>query len=148
MSDWQRPEFGTITPHLMVEGADELVEFLLDAFDAEILHRKDRPDGTLLNAEVCIGDSMLIVSEATDDYGPMPAVFHLYSEDCEDTFAAALEAGADIATEPTTDRTTGERYAVVTDPCGNVWRIATHGGDAVEVEEDMEPVEMEDPDDV
>ena len=126
MTEWQRPDFGTVTPHLMVEGADELVEFLLDAFDAEVLTRRDRPDGTMLHAEVCIGDSMLIVSEATDEFGPIPAALHLYVEDCDDAFAASLEAGAAISTEPTTDRHSAERFAVITDPCGNVWRIATH----------------------
>jgi len=113
MTEWQRPDFGTVTPHLMVEGADELVEFLLDAFDAEVLTRRDRPDGTMLHAEVCIGDSMLIVSEATDEFGPIPAALHLYVEDCDDAFAASLEAGAAISTEPTTDRHSAERFAVL-----------------------------------
>lgn len=142
MTDWQRPDFGTITPHLMVEGADELVEFLLDAFDAEVLSRRDRPDGTLLHAEVCVGDSMLIVSEATDEFGPIPAALQLYVEDCDEAFAASLEAGAAIATEPTTDRQSAERYAVVTDPCGNVWRIATHLGEVDLAEERRRVEEM------
>ncbi len=147
MSEWHRPNFATVTPHLMVEGADDMIEFLLDTFDAEILRRNDRPDGTLIDAEVCIGDSMLLVSEAGDDFGPMPGVLHIYVEECDDTFAAALEAGAVIVTEPTTDPQTAERHAVVTDPCGNVWRIATHLGD-LGAEEDVEPPEVYDRDDM
>ena len=147
MNDWKRPDFGTVTAHLMVEGADEMIEFLLDAFDAEIFHRHDRPDGTLLDAEVCVGDSMLLVSEAGDEFGPLPTALRVYVEDCDDTFAAALEAGAAIATEPTTDRQTAERYAVVTDPCGNVWWIVTHLGE-VDAEEDVEPLEPQDLDDL
>ena len=135
MTDWQRSGFGTVTPYLMVEGASALVEFLEDAFDAEILTRRDRPDGTLLHSEVRIGDSMVIVAESFDEEGPMVAALYLYVEDCDDVFAAALDAGATIAVEPITERHLGERYGAVTDPCGNVWWIATHLGEIDEAAE-------------
>lgn len=129
MSDHQRPGFGTVTPYLLVEDASGLVEFLEDAFDAEILDRRDRPDGTLLHSEIRIGDSMLMVGESFDEEGPMVAALYLYVEDCDEVFATALDAGATIAAEPTTDRHLGERRAAVTDPCGNIWWIATHLGE-------------------
>lgn len=140
VTDWQREGFGSVTPYLLIEGADELVEFLEDAFDAEILTREDRPDGTLVHAELRIGDSMLMVGEASEEFGPYPASLYLYVEDCDDIFAAALEAGATIALEPTTVPNTGERYGAVTDPAGNVWWIATHLGD-VDVEEESRRIE-------
>ena len=140
MSDWQRPGFTTVTPFLLVEGASELVEFLEDAFDAEILSRRDRPDGTLLHSEVRIGESMVIVAESFDEEGPMVAALYLYVEDCDDVFAAALDAGATIAVEPTTERHLGERHCAVTDPSGNVWWIATHLGE-LDAEEERRRVE-------
>ncbi|HLE38660.1 MAG TPA: VOC family protein [Acidimicrobiia bacterium] len=140
VTGWQRQGFGSVTPYLLVEGAAELVEFLEDAFDAEILTRLDRPDGTLMHAELRIGDSMVMVGEATEEYGPYPASLYLYVEDCDDVFAAALEAGATIAMEPTTMRHAGERYGAVTDPAGNVWWIATHLED-VDVEEESRRIE-------
>jgi uncharacterized glyoxalase superfamily protein PhnB len=140
MSDWQRPGFTTVTPFLLVEGASELVEFLEDAFDAEILSRRDRPDGTLLHSEVRIGESMVIVGESFDEEGPMVAALYLYVEDCDDVFAAALDAGATIAVEPTTERHLGERHCAVTDPAGNVWWIATHLGE-LDAEEERRRVE-------
>lgn len=126
MTGWQRDGFGSVTPYLMVEGAHDLLEFLEDAFEAEILSRQDRPDGTLMHAEVRIGDSMLMLGEATEEFGPTPATLYLYVEDCDDVFAAALDAGAAIVMEPTTMAEEGDRYGGVTDPSGNLWWIATH----------------------
>ena len=140
VTDWQRGGFGSVTPYLLIEGADELVEFLEDAFDAEILSRQDRPDGTLMHAELRIGDSMVMVGEATEEFGPLPATLYLYVEDCDDVFAAALDAGATIAMEPMTMPHASERYGAVTDPSGNVWWIATHLED-VDVEEETRRIE-------
>ena len=140
MTEWQREGFGSVTPYLMVEGANDLVEFLEDAFDADILSRLDRPDGTLMHAEVRIGDSMVMVGEATEEFGPLPATLYLYVEDCDDVFAAALDAGVTIAMEPTTMAEEGDRYGGVTDPSGNLWWIATHL-EAVDVEEESRRIE-------
>ncbi|CDM66729.1 VOC family protein [Pyrinomonas methylaliphatogenes] len=46
-----REGFHTVTPYLLVDGADRLIDFLSAAFDAEILDRKFRPDGTVMHAE-------------------------------------------------------------------------------------------------
>lgn len=144
MSTWQRAGFATVTPYLLVEGADELVVFLEEAFDGEVEVRQGRPDGTVIHAEVRIGDSMLMLGEATEDFGTAPASLYLYVPDCDATFAAALEAGATIAMEPTTMRGAGERYGGVTDPCGNLWWIATHLAD-VDVEAETARIEAAEP---
>ena len=140
MNEWLRPGFSAVTPYLLVEGAAELVEFLEDAFDAEILSRRDRPDGTLLHAELRVAESMIVVAESFDEEGPMVAALFLHVEDCDEVFAAALDAGATIIVEPVTDRSLGERHAAVTDPSGNVWWITTHLGE-IDVEEERRRVE-------
>ena len=123
---WQREGFGSITPYLIVEDVDELMEFLEEAFDADVLTRRDRPDGTVIQAEVQIGDSRLIIGEPTDELGPVPGAFYLYVADCDETFGRALDAGASIFMEPANTPHTGERCGGITDPAGNLWWIATH----------------------
>ena len=51
--------FHTVTPYLLVEGAPMLIEFLTAAFDAEVTGSLTRPDGSLMHAEVKIGDMMI-----------------------------------------------------------------------------------------
>lgn len=55
--------YHTLTPHLVVKGASEAVEFYKKAFGAEEIGRVPGPDGkTLMHAELKIGDSRLLTS--------------------------------------------------------------------------------------
>jgi uncharacterized glyoxalase superfamily protein PhnB len=55
------------TPCLIVQGAGRLIEFVKRAFDAAELehHRVTLPDGTVVNAAVRIGDSIVELGEAS-----------------------------------------------------------------------------------
>ena len=86
------------------------------------------------HAEVRIGDSVVMVGEASADWPPMPAVIHLYQTDADATYRRALDSGATSLREPTNEFY-GDRMAGVKDPLGNVWWIATHV-------EDIPPDEM------
>lgn len=125
MAPWLRDGFGSVTPYLVVEDVDEFIDFLDEAFGIDVLARLDRPDGTVMHAEIELGDSRLLVAEPTEDLEPMPAAFVVYVPDCDSTFADALAAGATIVQEPMTVPHAGERQAAVADDSGNIWRIAT-----------------------
>lgn len=129
-----REGFRTVTPYLFVAGAPRLLAFLHAAFDAESLAQEARPDGTVMHAELRIGDSMLMLAEASDEFGPMPTSIYLYVEDCDAVYQRALTAGGtsvfEIMTLPS-----GERYGGVKDPCGNIWWIATHVEDVPQEEQ-------------
>lgn len=126
--------YHSITPYLAVQGASRLIEFLQEAFDARVVERLDRPDGTVGHAEVRIGDSMLMVGDAGAKWAPMPAGIYLYVNDTDSTYRRALAAGATSLMEPA-DQFYGDRNAGVKDPSGNHWWIATHV-------EDVSPEEM------
>ncbi len=51
--------YHAVTPYLVVSGAAQLIDFMKLAFAAEELSRMARPDGTIMHAEVKIGDSRL-----------------------------------------------------------------------------------------
>lgn len=115
----------TITPYLVVERAAQLIDFLKQAFDGEEIQRMTRPDGTIMHAEVKLGDSRVMIGEAGGEYPPMPAMLHLYVEDTDALYRRALQAGAVSLREPT-DEAYGDRMSGVKDLCGNQWWIATH----------------------
>ena len=129
-----REGFHTITPYLAVNQAAELIEFLKNAFDAEQTHFGRRPDGSIMHAELRIGDSMVMIGEATKEFGPMPTNIYLYVTECDVVYKQALEAGGQSIFEPT-DMPSGERYGGVKDPCDNVWWVATHFEDVTPEEE-------------
>lgn len=125
--------YHTVTPYLIVEGAEPLIDFLQQAFAAELAFRMDKPDGSIGHAEVTIGDSKVMVAEAGGDWAAMPSTFHLYFSDCESVYERALEAGATSLQKPE-NQFYGDRTAGVRDAVGNVWWLATHVEDVPEEE--------------
>ena len=125
-----------VTPYLVNQGVDRVMKFLREAFGAvEKFPPMKRPDGTTMHAEMLLGDSTVMMGEASGEYPPMPACFYVYVEDVDGTYRRALRAGGVSATEPR-DQFYGDRGAGVRDPGGNFWWIATH-------KEDVSDFEME-----
>jgi uncharacterized glyoxalase superfamily protein PhnB len=125
--------YHTVTPYLVVADGEGLLGFLRAAFQAEECSRTVRPDGSIANAEVRIGDSMVMVAQAREPWKPMPTGFYLYVPDTDATYTAALTAGGASLLEPA-DQFYGDRNAGVQDPWGNNWWIATHIEDVDEAE--------------
>ena len=128
--------YHTVTPCLVVEGAARLIDFLKQAFGAKEVHPPTLgPDGSVMHAEMKIGDSMIMMGEARGEHRPMPSALYLYVEDTDALYHRALKAGAASILEPV-DQFYGDRNAGVKDPSGNQWWIATH-------KEDVSPEEIE-----
>ncbi len=132
--------YGAVTPYLVVEGVDELLAFLAEAFGAEEKCRLERPDGSIMHAEARIRGAAVMMGEPMGEFGPMPASNFLYVEDCDAVFAKAIAAGGVSVMEPTTMEHAGERYGGVKDPSGNIWWVATHLED-VSAEEQARRIE-------
>lgn len=125
----------SLTPHLVIKGASEAIEFYKQAFGAVELSRMPfpSPDGKvkLGHAELRIGDSRLFLSDefpeqgSTGPVGYSPVTIHLYVTDADVTFARAVEAGATV-TMPLADMFWGDRWGKMIDPFGHHWSIATH----------------------
>lgn len=124
-----------VSPYLVVEGAAKLIDFAVKAFGAEELMRLPAPEGKIGHAELRIGDSVIMVADATGEHEPFPAMLHIYTEDCDLVFKRAVEAGATPEREPS-DQFYGDRNASVRDGFGNTWFMSTHI-------EDVSPQEMQ-----
>lgn len=120
--------YHTVTPYLTVTGASQLIEFLKQAFNAQELRCTNHLDGSILNAEVQIGDSIVMFSEASEEWEPMPSAIYLYVDDTDATYDRALQAGATSLMKPE-NQFWGDRQAGVKDASGNYWWIATHQED-------------------
>jgi PhnB protein len=116
-----------VEPYLPVEGAGRLIDFLQRAFAAEETSRHTRPDGTVVHAEVRIGDSLIGIGDSVE-LKPAPTALHFYVPDADAIYARALRAGATSMQEPA-DQHYGDREAGVKDPFGNHWYIGTHKGE-------------------
>jgi PhnB protein len=127
--------YHAVTPHLTVPGIARLIEFLGRAFGATEIDRFAGPDGSIMHAQVRIGDSIVMMGEPGGEFKAMPAVLHLYVSDVDATYRRAIEAGGKSLREPA-DQFYGDRSGGVLDPSGNQWWISTHI-------EDVSPEEMQ-----
>lgn len=131
-----------VMPYLCVDGAARAIEFYTQVLDAKERMRMDGPDGKVGHAELEIGDSVLMLSDAMPDMGVRspralggtPVTVVVYLEDVDDVFARAIAAGA-TEVSPVVDQFYGDRSGQFEDPFGHRWNIATHV-------EDVAPDEM------
>jgi PhnB protein len=117
--------YHSINPFLIVEGAEKLIQFLKQTFDAKVEESVEGPDGSIAHAELSVGDSIIMMADATPKYGATSVHLYVYLENVDLTFKRALEAGASSVQEPA-DQFYGDRTAGVKDPTGNYWWIAQH----------------------
>lgn len=123
----------SVSPYLVVADGAKQIEFLQRAFAGVVEHRSDLPNGTLMHAQVRIGDTVVMLGQARPPMQPIPAMVHVYVADADATFAAALAAGG-TAVQPVADQFYGDRSGGVSDSNGNTWWIATHIRDVTEAE--------------
>jgi len=110
--------YATVTPRLVARHASVVVAFLQAVFGATGGLDPGRP------AEMRIGDSLVLVSEA-GDRDPFPAFLYVYVDDADAVHRRALAAGA-TELEPPRDTPYGDRRGMVRDGDGNVFQIAQH----------------------
>lgn len=109
-----------VIPRIAVDDPEGLVDFVKHVFGAIGEFHPKRP------SELWIGDSLMMVGPTTQREA-MPAFLYVYVEDTDAVFSLAVTRGAKSLEEPQ-DTPYGDRRAMLRDPWGNTWQIATHGG--------------------
>lgn len=138
-----------LIPHLVVDGAAEAIEFYKKAFGAEEIMRVPSMDGRkIMHAEIKINGQPVFFADDFPEFsetgtkrapsalGTSTVTIHRFVEDCDAAVKRAVDAGATVAMPPE-DAFWGDRYAIVVDPYGHHWSIATH-------QKDLTPEEITD----
>lgn len=126
MSMQGKPDgYSTVSPYMVVEGAQRLIDFLKQAFGATELRRYDMPDGSIMHAEVRIDDSVIMIGDGGSEWPAYPSHLHVYVSDVDATYRRALDAGGVSIQEPQQREGDPDRRGGVKDPVGNTWWIGT-----------------------
>lgn len=123
-----------VSPYLIVSDVEVTMNFIEYVFNGKVREKMTTPDGSVNHGEMSIGDSVIMMGKATEEYKPLNAMLYIYVEDTDSTYKRAIEKGAVSVMEPA-DQFYGDRNAGVTDKDGISWWIASHV-------EDVSPEEM------
>ena len=124
--------YRTVTPYLVVRGADAALSFYEAALGATIVSRQLDETGTfVVHAEMKIGNAIVLVCDEAPEIGVLspatlgatPVAMHLYLNDLDVAWDRVVNHGARVLV-PLHDTLLGERFGKVADPFGHVWTLA------------------------
>jgi PhnB protein len=123
--------YHTVTPSLVVDGADQAISFYKTALGAEEVSRFAGPDGKIMHAEIRVGDSIIMLGDEMPDHGARgprslggTAVgFFIYGDNVDAAWKRATDAGATVVM-PLADQFWGDRTGCIEDPFGHRWWLA------------------------
>ena len=136
-------DYPRVVPYLIVDGAADAIDFYTSVLGATERMRMGGPEGKVGHAELEIGNSVIMLADEHPDMdaigpksiGGTPVSIHLYVEDSDSVFEAAIKAGAKEVM-PVEDKFYGDRQGSFEDPFGHRWHVSTHV-------EDVPPDEIE-----
>jgi PhnB protein len=132
--------FHSVTPYLIVDGAESAIRWYGEALGATELMRLKMGD-KIGHAEIRIGDSVVMLADEFPDMdirgpksrGGATSSLMVYVEDVDAAFERAVAAGARVD-KPVEDQFYGDRSGSIVDPFGHKWTLTTHVEDVPEDE--------------
>ena len=106
-------------PYLVLPNAYKFADFVKNVFGATEQTIIPRSEGVIMHGELCIGDSVIMFADTSEEYSARPAGFFIYVENVDETYKKALELGAHSLREPMQ-----QPYGYTCgfhDPFGNDW---------------------------
>ncbi len=125
MNIFKPTSYNSVSPYFMVDDANRMVKLLTDIFDAKIRRRYDKPDGKIMHIELQIDDSIIMLSDSTDQYPANKYWMHVYVPNVDDTFKKAIKLGCEIVDEPQIKENDPDKRGTFKDFAGNMWSVAT-----------------------
>src|SRR5258706_14444872 len=134
--------YNTITPSLTIRGAAKAIDFYKKALGAEEIARMPGPGGTVMHAELKIGNSKFMLGEESQESGCLSpqgiggsaTSLYIYVENVDAAWKRAMDDGGKPKMPPA-GMFWGDRMSSVEDPFGRKWSPAQH-------EKDVTPEEM------
>ena len=118
-------EYNSVSPYLIVEDAQQVIDFLHAVFEAIDLRRFNMPDGSIMHAEVRIDDTVIMMGQTGANWPAETAHIHVYVSDVDAAYKRALDAGGISVQEPVQKEGDPDKRGGVKGPGGNTWWIST-----------------------
>lgn len=81
-----------------------------------------RDEQTIMHAELCIGDTTIMLAYSTEKFKPHTAGFFIYVDNADETYSRTINANAKTVMEGQ-DQSYGR--SGIEDPFGNIWWVTS-----------------------
>ena len=115
--------YQAVMPYLILKDAADFIEFAKSVLDAKEKFREMRDENTIAHAQLFVGESTIMVAEATEQWQQNTAGMFAFVENADKAYKKAIELGSESVMEPA-DMPYG-RSSGIKDPFGNTWWL-TH----------------------
>jgi len=117
-TEYKPKNYNFLSPYLIADNAQKLVDLLKTIFDATEVRRFDRDNGKISHMELRFDDTVLMISDSLENYPANKTMLHIYVPDVFKTFDKAIEKPVNKQGDPDTR---GSFY----DCAGNYWAVST-----------------------
>ena len=125
MTTYKPENYNSLSPYLIVDNAQKLVDLLKVIFSATEVRRFDHDNDTIAHIELKLDDTIIMISNSTDNYPANTAMLHIYVPDVFKTFNLAVDNGCKIIEQPINQKDDPDTRGAFMDFAGNYWAIST-----------------------
>jgi len=125
MKQYKPENYNSLSPYLIVENAQKLVDLLTTIFDAKTLRRFEQENGKIAHIELRLDDTILMISDSTESYEANKTMLHIYVPDVFLTFDKAIDNGCEIIEKPINKQGDPDTRGAFYDFAGNYWAVST-----------------------
>ena len=125
MKNFKPENYNSLSPYLLVDDAQKLVDLLKVIFDAKELRRYDNDNGSIRHLELKIDDTVIMLANSLENYPANKMMFHVYVADVYKIFEVAIQNGCEIIEKPVQKSNDEDVRGGFLDFAGNSWFVAT-----------------------
>lgn len=125
MTTYKPDNYNSLSPYLIVDNAQKLVDLLTVIFDAKILRRYDNENGKIIHIELKLDDTVLMICDSLENYPANKSVLHIYVPDVFKTYDIAIDNGCEIIEKPVNKSGEPDTRGGFIDFAGNYWYVST-----------------------
>lgn len=125
MTAYKPDNYNSLSPYLIIDNAQKLVDLLTVIFDAKLLRRFDHDNGKIAHIELLLDDSIIMISDSTENYPANTTMLHIYVPDVLKTFEKAIANGCTVIEAPVNKPGDPDTRGSFYDFAGNYWAVST-----------------------
>ncbi len=125
MANHKPDKYNSLSPYLIVDHAQRMVDLLKTIFNATELRRFDQENGKIAHIELKLDDTVIMISDSSELYPANQTMLHIYVPNVFKTFDLALKNGCEMIEKPINRQGDPDTRGSFYDYAGNYWAVST-----------------------